>query len=106
MHLLHLQLGHSYLHSRMLSSVRRFQPCAGSDAAGPADAKSVAFGSLPDGATVDSPVHLEFKVEGMEVKPGSAGLEEGAHERRSASPHSAASWARWHKHRPELASCR
>ena len=46
-------------------------------AVAPANAKSVAF-NLADGAVVNSPVHLEFQVDGMDVKPASAGVEPSA----------------------------
>lgn len=46
-------------------------------AVGPALAGSVAFPNVADGASVGAPVHLEFSVEGMEVRPAKEGLQEG-----------------------------
>lgn len=46
-------------------------------AVGPAFAGSVAFPNIADGASVGAPVHLEFSVDGMEVRPAKEGLQEG-----------------------------
>ena len=45
-------------------------------AAGPATAASVDFGNLKSGATVASPVHVEFTVDGYAVAPASEGLQD------------------------------
>lgn len=37
-------------------------------------AQGVSFANLKDGASVSSPVHLEFQVEGLTVKPAAEGL--------------------------------
>lgn len=51
--------------------------CYAGLAVGPALAGSVAFPNVADGASVPAPVHLEFSVEGMEVRPAKEGLQEG-----------------------------
>lgn len=45
----------------------------------PAQAASVKFAGVPSGQ-VDSPVHLEFRVDGYSVKPASEGVSDGTGE--------------------------
>jgi hypothetical protein len=46
--------------------------------ASPAHAKpSVSFNGIKDGAKAESPVHLEFVAEGVEVRPAAEGLQAG-----------------------------
>lgn len=46
-------------------------------ATAPAFAGSVTFSNITDGSTAGTPVHLEFAVDGMEVRPAKEGLQEG-----------------------------